>query len=203
VVALQDLSQKPDLVLDTAAVRRGAGTLPHRATTALGRSALVARFGSGHGRADLRQVLPVGSDPAEERDARAQIGGALVTNTRLRLTPGAWATLAGGAADPRLLTALDSLAAHHDVDVDSLPRPEPERRAGAPARRAIVTAIDGAAVRRGTPTVRAASRILRAQRPPYRPHIAFGKLRGRTVLLVGYSAPTPFGLTAPTPSGTQ
>ncbi|MGZ4632316.1 MAG: hypothetical protein ACXV2G_06570 [Actinomycetes bacterium] len=201
VVELADLTTTPDLVLEAGAADSTARAVPPAATAALRRSVVVARFGSGSGRAEVRQVLPAGTSAAKERQVRADVADGLLTNVRLRLTPGAWARLARGQTDPRLLAALSALSARHDVDVLDLPRTAPERRAAAPARSVRVTALDGAPLTAGSPALRDVLRLLRAQRPPYRPGSSTVEhLHGRTVLRITYPAPSPFGLVAPTPT---
>lgn len=134
---------------------------------------------------------------ATERSARRTVGGELVRAVNLRLTPQAWATIAGGDADARILNALAELAVRrqHRIDVSDVPRPAADRQAGIPTRTAVVTAIDGAPVASTTPGVASARRILNGLRPPYRPDsVAVRDLNGRPVLVIAYRSASPAGL---------
>jgi hypothetical protein len=134
---------------------------------------------------------------ATERSARRTVGGGLVRAVNLRLTPQAWAAIAGGDADARILNALAELVVRqqHRIDVSDLPRPAADRQAGIPARTAVVTAIDGVPVASTTPSVAAVRRILDGLRPPYRPDsVAVRDLNGRPVLVIAYRSASPAGL---------
>jgi hypothetical protein len=124
-----------------------------------------------------------------------------VMNTRLRLTPAAWAGLSAGDVDPRLLEVLGRLAARHRLDISDLSPAAGEDPTGSPARSVTVTAVDGAPVGVSTPAVADVLHSLRTQPPPYRPDrsaVATGS--GQQVLVISYLAPSPFGLpAAPTP----
>jgi hypothetical protein len=118
-----------------------------------------------------------------------------LTDVRLRLTPRAWATVSRGDADPRLLRALGYLLSRHDIDVAAMQSTAAEMQAGAPARSALVTAVDGAPVRRGSPVLANVEQALRALPPPFRPQrVALQSWHGATALNITFLAPIPWAL---------
>ena len=188
------------LIVDTARLRSTEGDSA-TARTAFARSVVLARFGSGAQQADVREVLPARGGPATAarlRQTRMVAADGLLTDVRLRLTPQAWAMLARGAADPRLMSVLADLVASHDVDVWALQRSRPEADAGAPARTALVSAVDGRPVAEAGAGLRDVLRTLRAESAPYRPHVSrVGHWHGRPVLRITYLAPSPLQLGSP------
>ena len=99
----------------------------------------VGVFPSGY---EIRQTVESAS-PAQARAERRTSGRRLVADTRLRLTPRAWAALTAGDVDPGLTGLLEQVVQNHTVDVTAFRRTAAERAAGAPARAMLVTAVDG------------------------------------------------------------
>lgn len=201
LVPLDDVTGRSGgLIVDTARLRSTEGDSA-AGRTALARSVVLARFGSGAQQADVREVLPARGGPATAarlRRTRMVAADGLLTDVRLRLTPQAWAMLARGAADPRLMGVLADLVARHDVDVWALQRSGPEADAGAPARTALVSAVDGRPVAEADAGLRDVLRTLRAESPPYRPYVSrVGPWHGRPVLRITYLAPSPLQLGPP------
>jgi hypothetical protein len=155
----------------------------------------LACFGAGSHRTDLRQVTSDADARAEAKDRAA--AEKLLTDVRLRLTPRAWATMSRGAADPRLLRALGYLISGHDIDVADIQSTSAEMQAGAPARTALITAVDGAPVRRGSPALTHIEQALRALPPPFRPQpVAVQSWHGAPAVSITFLAPTPWALAA-------
>jgi hypothetical protein len=182
------------VVVATAAVRAqfGARLAPVYAPVVL------ARFGTGAARIDVRVVAAGGSGaylPALAADARARAaaGARLARNRNVRARAPVRRLLAAGEVDSRLLTVLASLAGRHPVAIVAFTSP-PGQVVGVrvPLRAAVIAP---AGTRRGT-SIAALRRFLLAQRPPYRP-LAVWTVRGpahRRALGVKYPAPSPLGL---------
>jgi len=178
-----------------AASPRGAGLLV-TSSPAGGRlagryaPALIASFGSGGGRVEVRAVEPGGA-PAYRAALRADLaarraaGSQLLRNPHIRFTgPGA-ARLRAGEVDTRLLATLAVLASQYSFGVTGFGDAAP----GAPVlfRQVAITGIG-----RGLP---AALAMVRAQNPPYLP--AHAAVAGQGGLSIQFAAPSPLGLLSP------
>jgi hypothetical protein len=152
--------------------------------------ALIASFGSGANRVEVRAVEPGGASAyraALQADlaARRAAGSQLLRNPHIRLTgPGA-AQLRAGEVDSRLLATLATLAAQYSFRVTGFGEAAP----GAPVlfRQVAITGIG-----RGLP---AALAMVRAQNPPYLP--AHATAVAQTGLSIEFAAPSPLGLLSP------
>ena len=178
-----------------AASPRGAGVLvtsPPASGQLAGRyaPALIASFGSGGTRVEVRAVEPGGA-PAYRAALRADLaarraaGSQLLRNPRIRFTgPGA-AQLRAGEVDTRLLATLAALASQYSFRVTAFGDAAP----GAPVlfREVSITGIG-----RGLP---AALAMVRAQNPPYLP--AHAAVVGQAGLSIEFAAPSPLGLLSP------
>ncbi len=131
---------------------------------------------------------------------RRKAGRQLVSDTRLRLTPPAWSTLAAGNVDPRLMGLLARMASGHTVDVSGFPRGSAERAARAPALAMEITAIDGALVGDAGPAVQEMRSLLMDHPRPFRPaKVELVTDPKPEVLLVRFLLPRPSGLVPPAP----
>ena len=177
-----------------AASPRGAGVLvtsPSASGQLAGRyaPALIASFGSGGTRVEVRAVEPGGA-PAYRAALRADLavrraaGSQLLRNPHVRFTgPGA-AQLRAGEVDTRLLATLAALASQFSFRVTEFGDASP----GAPV---LFREVSITGVGRG---VAAALAMIRAQNPPYLPaHAAVGQ----TGLSIEFAAPSPLGLLSP------
>jgi hypothetical protein len=178
-----------------AASPRGAGVLvtsPPAGGQLAGRyaPALIASFGSGGTRVEVRAVEPGGASAYRaalraDLAARRAAGSQLLRNSRIRFTgPGA-AQLRAGDVDTRLLATLASLASQYSFRVTGFGDASP----GAPVlfREVAITGVG-----RG---VAAAVALIRAQNPPYLP--AHATVVGQTGLSIEFAAPSPLGLLSP------
>ena len=178
-----------------AASPRGAGVLvtsPQAGGQLAGRyaPALIASFGSGGTRVEVRAVEPGGA-PAYRAALRADLaarraaGSQLLRNSRIRFTgPGA-AQLRAGDVDTRLLATLAALASQYSFRVTGFGDASP----GAPV---LFREVSITGVGRG---VAAALAMIRAQNPPYLP--AHAAVAGQAGLGVEFAAPSPLGLLSP------
>jgi hypothetical protein len=152
--------------------------------------ALIASFGSGGNRVEVRTVEPGGA-PAYRAALRADLaarraaGSQLLRNPHIRFTgPGA-AQLQAGQVDTRLLATLAALAAQYSFRVTAFGDAAP----GAPVlfRQVAITGIG-----RGLATALA---MVCAQNPPYLPTQT--AVAGQTGLSIEFAAPSPLGLLSP------
>ena len=152
--------------------------------------ALIASFGSGGDRVEVRAIEPGGA-PAYHAALRADLaarraaGSQLLQNSHIRFTgPGA-AQLQAGEVDTRLLATLATLASQYSFRVTAFGDAAP----GAPVlfRQVAITGIG-----RGLATALA---MVRAQNPPYMP--AHAAVVGQTGLSIEFAAPSPLGLLSP------
>jgi len=151
---------------------------------------LIASFGSGGNRVEVRAVAPGGTSAYRDAlradlAARRAAGSQLLRNSHIRFTgPGA-AQLRAGQVDTRPLATLAMLASQYSFEVTGFGDAAP----GAPVlfRRVAVTGIG-----RGLP---AALAMVRAQNPPYLP--AHAAVAGRSGLSIEFAAPSPLGLLSP------
>jgi hypothetical protein len=154
---------------------------------------LIAGFGSGRARVDVRATVPRGvaayaaalrADLAARRSAASQ----LLRNERLRFTARAAAQLRAGQVDSRLLVTLAAISARYELRVTAFGDASP----GAPVlfRDITVTRGGGAA---GLAAVRG---MANAQGSPYLPArtAIIRSSAGRAELLIQFAAPSPLGL---------
>ena len=190
-----------DVVVATAAVRSQFGGR----LASVYAPGILASFGSGSLRIDVRAVAPDGAAAyqaalAGDLAARRVVGRELLGNPHLRVSPAARAALRAGQVDPRLLTTLAVLAATSPastgpVRVSAFGDSGPGASAGMPLRSAQITVPS----RAGLGRLRAMIAFVRAQRPPYLPARALitPGAGGSPVLSIGFSAPSPAGLLHP------
>jgi hypothetical protein len=185
-----------DVLVATAAVRSqfGARLASVYAPTVL------ASFGSGRLRIDVRAVAPDGAAAyraglASDLTARRDAGRQLLGNPHVRVSTAARSELQAGQVDPRLLTTLAALAAEEPVQVGAFGDSGPRASAGVPLRSAVITV----AGRADPAALRDMLTFVRAQRPPYlavRSLIEPG-VAGASVLSIQFAAPSPVGLLQP------
>lgn len=177
-----------DVVAGTAAVRglfgsRLAGVYAPQ---------VLASFGTGAARVDVRVVAPDGSARyrqalAADLRSRRAAGQQLLRDPSLAVTPSARAALAAGQVDARLLVTLAALAASEPAGeplrVTGFGAADPGTGSGLPLRTARLAASGG--------TARRMLAFLRAQRSPYQP--GYVGTAG-SVVTVEFAAPAPLGL---------
>jgi hypothetical protein len=172
---------------------------PGRAATAQpAGSLLVAAVLDGPGEVPTEVCRPTADADATARAAardladRVRVGGLLVGNEAVELSPSARSQLLEGAVDGRLMLVLASFLSAHRLVVADFPA-VPVEVADAPRRIVRITAVDGRPVTEQGATA-ITQQWLQAQLPPYRP---LAIERDGESMLVRYSAPTPLGLLGP------
>ncbi len=183
-----------DLVVDTAAIRAQFGSR----LASVYAPAVIASFGSGNARIDIRLVFPGGT--ARYRavqqaalSARKAAGAQLLANSQIAVSATARAQLLSGDIDPRLPQLLAVMAASHPVRIVDFVNQSP---GGGPA--SLLRSVDLATVDTAAHLTRAAylgwmQTFADAQAAQYIPAwVQQVPLRtGQSVLRIGYAAPSP------------
>jgi hypothetical protein len=155
---------------------------------------VIASFGSGAERVDVRFIAPDGSGAFEAklaayRQERIAAGRQLLTNSRVQASVSARQQLAAGQVDPRLLVTLSTLADLMPLKLIAFEDLSPGASTDVPLRGAEI----GAATPAGLPAMAA---FMRAQQGEFAPAVAriTQDASGRHVFIVRYGAPGPMGL---------
>lgn len=196
LLQLQPSSPDPlgaQLVVATAVIRNQFGIRLATVYAPL----VIASFGSGPERVDVRYIAPDGSAAFEaqlatDRKNRITAGEQLASNTHVQASPAARKALLAGQVDPRLLITLSALAGLMPFQLIAFDDPSPGASADVPLRGAEL----GAAASGRMPAMLA---FLRAQQDPFAPAVV-GMTRsanGQSVITVRYDAPGPMGLGRP------
>jgi hypothetical protein len=178
-----------DVVVATQAVRDMLGARLETVYAPL----IIASFGSGAGRIDVRAVAADGAAAyqaslAADWRARIAAGRQLARNRHISVSASARTALDGGEVDSRLLVTLAAVASGQPVRIVTFDDPSPGASAAVPFRGAEIT------LPRGEPggRLRSVLGFFDVQRPPFVPLLA--RIDGNSVLRVEYAAPCPLGL---------
>ena len=154
---------------------------------------VIAGFGSGADRVDVRAIAPDGpaafwTQLAAQHASLASAGAQLLRNKNIRASPAARAALLAGRVDSRLMATLSVLAAQTPVRLAALDAAPPD---ASPA-----VFLRGAQIGGASPASRSAIlAFLHAQRSPYRPVVATASGTGAgSLVTVRFDVP---GLTGP------
>jgi hypothetical protein len=178
-----------DVVLAAAAVRSMFGSR----LTSVYAPEVLATFGAGEARIDVRVVAPDGSAAyraalVADVQARRAAGAQLLSDARISVTPSARAQLRAGQVDSRLLITLAALVASEPVQIKAFSDTGPGASPGLPLRAIEIT----------TSSTRGPDMLafFRAQRAPYLPAQAAltPAAGGGAVLTVEFAAPASLGL---------
>ena len=178
------------LVVATPVIRNQFGTRLASVYAPL----VIASFGSGAERVDVRYVAPDGtaafeSQLAADQKARIAAGEQLLTNKHVQASAAARQALMAGQVDPRLLVTLSALAHQMPLQLVAFVDPSPGVSSDVPLRGAEI----GAATSAG---LSAMVTFLSAQQSQYAPAVAriTQVAKGQSVVTVRYDAPGPMGL---------
>jgi hypothetical protein len=180
-----------DVVVATPAVRNQFGARLQSVYAPV----VIASFGTGAGRIDVRAIAPDGSAAylaavASDRRSRLSAGGQLLRNTHISVSAGARKALIEGDVDPRLLMMLAALTVEQPVRIIAFGDPSPGTGPVVPLRGAqLAPMVTGA---KATASLRSMLSFIDAQRQPFQPLRAV--LAGSSALTVEYAAPSPLGL---------
>ena len=178
------------LVVATPVIRNQFGTRLASVYAPL----VIASFGSGADRVDVRYVAPDGtasfqSQLAADWKDRVAAGEQLLANKRIQASAAARQALLAGQVDPRLLVTLSTLAHQMPLRLVSFDDPSPGVSSDVPLRGAEL----GTAATAG---LSAMVTFLNAQQSQYKPAVASitQVANGQSVVTVRYDAPGPMGL---------
>lgn len=178
------------LVVATPVIRNQFGTRLATVYAPL----VIASFGSGAERVDVRYVAPDGtaafdSQLAADRKDRIAAGQQLLSNKNVHASPAARQALLAGHVDPRLLVTLSALAHQMALELVTFDDPSPGASSDVPLRGVEMGAVASA----GLPAMVA---FLNAQRTPFQPAQAqiIQGASGQKVVAVRFGAPGPMGL---------
>ncbi len=148
---------------------------------------VMAGFGSGADRVDVRAIAPDGaaafrSQLAAQHASLVSAGAQLLRNKNIQVSPAARAALQGGHVDSRLLATLSVLAAQMPVRLAAFDAAPPGASPAVPLR--------GAQIGGASPASRSAIlAFLNAQQPPYRPAVATARgTGGRSLVNLRFDA---------------
>ena len=160
--------------------------------------AVIASFGSGNARIDIRLVYPGGAakyrvDQQAALRSRKTAGAELLANSQIGASATARAQLLSGDVDPRLPLLLAMMAGSHPVHIADFASQSPGGGAASLLRSVDLAAVDSAAHMTRGKYLGWMQAFLGAQRAQYLPAaLQPVTLRtGQTVLRIGYRAPSP------------
>jgi hypothetical protein len=134
-------------LVSTPELRSAAERRPGLAA-ALGSSMVIAIFGSGDDRTEVRVITPDGPDVRQvdleaDRALSARAGAALAANPSVGLSQRIGSALANGEVDLRLLTTVATLAPDRTVSLIDLVRDPAEAKAGGRYRTVVLSVPTG------------------------------------------------------------
>ncbi len=160
---------------------------------------VMASFGAGKSRVDVRVVAPDGAvayEAALNHDlvARQRFGGVLLRNSRISLSAQARPEMIAGLVDSRLLSMFPVLAGQHPIEILGFYDRAPRSAQGVPMTGAELAGNDTAAGLSADSYLRWLLGFLRGQRAPYRPtSVSTALVGGREVVRVRFTRPSPLG----------
>ena len=184
------------VVVSTAAIRNLFGSR----LSSVYAPAVLASFGSGTARIDIRQIAPDGAaayqsalrvDEQERKTFETTLAGSL----QIVASSQAHSQLVGGQVDARLGTLIEGMASElpQPVRIMEFGNLGPGASVGVPLRSATLVG--------SVATLRSTLAFALAQNDPHHPARAeITRLDGRQVLFVEFTAPSPLGLFNPTGS---
>ena len=180
-----------DVVVATLPVRNEFGTRLQSVYAPV----VIASFGTGAGRIDIRAIAPDGAAAyqaalAADRRSRISAGSQLLRNPRITVAGGARNALSAGDVDPRLLMMLAALADQQQVRITAFGDPSPGASPVVPLRSVQIAALGPGA--EAEASLQSMLSLIDAQRQPFQPLRA--ALAGSSALTVEYAAPSPLGL---------
>jgi hypothetical protein len=158
--------------------------------------AVIASFGSGSARIDVRATEPGGAAAYQsalraDLAARTSAGAQLLENSRIRFTAQDAAQLRAGAVDSRLLATLAALASRYTFRVAAFGDTSPGVQV---LFRDVTITTNGS--RDGAAELAAVIALVNEQHPPYLPARAaiIHTPAGQPALRIEFAAPGPLGL---------
>jgi hypothetical protein len=188
---------RSQVIVATAAVRRELG----QRLGSVYAPAIIASFGSGRARVDIRVTAPDGaaayrSALSADLAAREAAGAQLLASPRVTISAAARKQLLAGHVDTRLLIAIVTISGQLPVGILAFGDPGPGAGAGSPLRSAALAGAENSQVTGGSSSVEQMLTFLQVQKPPYAPAwTQTARLPGgQPILRVEFAAPAPLGL---------
>jgi len=181
-----------ELVVDTAAVRA-----QFRDRLAVWAPAIVAAFGSGNARIEIRLEFPGGAasyraDQPKYARARKALDAQLLTNNRIKLSAAARAQLRSGNIDPRLPLLIALMVHYHPLQIVDFGGQSPGGGPASLLRSMDLATADPPAHLTPSAYINWMRSFIQVQRSKYHPALSLVTLPGgQTVLRIGYGAPSP------------
>ena len=181
-----------ELVVDTAAVRA-----QFRDRLAVWAPAIVAAFGSGNARIEIRLEFPGGAasyraDQPKYARARKALDAQLLTNNRIKLSAAARAQLRSGNIDPRLPLLIALMVHYHPLQIVDFGGQSPGGGPASLLRSMDLATADPPAHLTPSEYINWMRSFIQAQRSKYHAALSLVTLPGgQTVLRIGYGAPSP------------
>ena len=170
--------------------------------------AVIASFGTGNLRIDVRAIAPHGAvayRSAARKDVRNRkaTGAALLRSPQIRTSAVARSQLVAGSVDWRLLISIADLGSIHPVSILGFGDRGPGATPNMPLRSADLAEAVGRTGGASPAYVRSMVSSLRAEDEAYVPaHIRTVRLKnGRAALRIEFAAPSPVGLPVPRQPG--
>jgi hypothetical protein len=162
-----------DYVVSTPRLRT-ALTTGGQVRAALLSSVVVASFGYGPARVEVRELAAQGVQAAAARtqqaeQASAEAGRQLLTSPNVRLSPDAAQQAASGMVDGRLMSVLVGLGSQFSLTVGAFSDPDPGGLYENRLRQVSLIVVDGALVAGQSTQVAAVTNWLAAQQGEFRP----------------------------------
>ena len=179
-----------DLVVDTAAVRAQFRDRLH-----VWAPAIIAAFGSGNARIEIRLEFPGGAtsyreDQPKYARARKLADAQLLTNNHIKLSPMAKAQLRSGNIDTRLPELIAFMVHYHPLQIVDFAGQSPGGGTASLLRSMDLATTDPPAHLTSSAYIGWMRSFIRVQRSKYHPALTLVTLRGQTVLRIGYGAPS-------------
>jgi len=180
------------VVVATAAIRAQFGSR----LASVYAPVVIASFGSGNARIDIRQVFPGGTAKYLSVKGRAlrirkTADALLLTNGQLSLSGTARAQLRSGEVDPRLPLLIATMVAAHPVQIMGFGDRPPGGSPASLLRSVELAPTDGPAHLSPAAYLSWLRALVRAQRAEYRPWIKQVTLPAGRAVNIGYDAPSP------------
>jgi len=185
-----------DIVVGTLALRSQFGS---RLALVYAPSVL-ASFGRGPGRIDIRVVAPDGAAAYREAftqdlEARQHYGDILLSNSKITVSPEAKPDVVSGVVDSRLMSMLPVLASQHPIQILGFFDRAPGAGQGIPLSGVELAGSDSSAGMSAASYQNWLVGFLHSQRAPYlAASITKAVVHGRDVVFVRFSRPSPIGL---------
>ena len=179
------------LVVDTAAIRAQFRDRLHVWTPAI-----IAAFGSGNARIEIRLEFPGGAksyreDQPKYARARKLADAQLLTNSSIKLSAAATAQLRSGEIDPRLPELIALMVHYHPLQIVDFGGQSPGGGPASLLRSLDLATADPPAHLTPSTYISWMRSFIRAQRSKYHPALTLVTIRGQRMLRIGYGAPSP------------